>query len=97
MVSMTGTVFVLPDGSRDDDGWLGDFVREPVVFSVHQTSPTPGDYRVLANDGAGPREICTLTDEPGSTPVWRGRWNNDEWCDWIETETRKLIAQPRRD
>lgn len=94
---MSYTTFELPDGSRDDDGWLGYFHREPVVFSVFQTSPTPGEYRVDGNDGAGPREICRLTDEPGSTPVWRGAWNNDEWCDWIEAEARKLIAEPRRD
>lgn len=91
---MTASTFVLPDGSRDDDGWLGDFYREPVVFSVHQIFPEPGEYRVFGNDGAGLREICTLTDEPGSTPTWRGAWNNDDWCDWmcVTNERRSCVV-----
>ena len=88
---------------RDDDGWLGDFRRGPAVFSIHRcdtgTAAHPHiapEYRITCNDGAGPREICRFFDEPApeSVPTWFGAWRNDEWCEWILENARRLIAKP---
>jgi hypothetical protein len=60
------------------------------VFTVRRTG---SDYRVDCDDGGGPREVCRLSDRPGSGPQWHGAWNGDAWCAWIEAEARKLINQ----
>ncbi|MCC3762904.1 hypothetical protein K3N28_07440 [Glycomyces sp. TRM65418] len=89
------------DSDPDTDGWLGDFAREPAVFSVFRIGPNngghplvPAEYRVCCNDGAGPREICRFSDEPDPVPEWFGAWRGDEWCEWILEKTRALIAEP---
>ena len=93
---MVETAFDEPDPR--DDGWLGDFRRGPAVFSVFQVLPKhplrAPEYRITCNDGAGPREICRFFDEPEAIPTWFGAWQNDEWCEWILTNARRLIAKP---
>ncbi|GAA2320385.1 hypothetical protein GCM10009853_093120 [Glycomyces scopariae] len=87
-----------PDVHPDDDGWLGDFRRGPVVFSAYrQTSHplSPPDYRIECNDGAGPRVICRFTQDPDLEPEWLATWQRDEWCPWILGQARRLIADPK--
>ncbi len=79
-----------------DDRYLGEFRRGPAIFTVFQTAVEPRSYRVDCSDGNGPGEVCTFNEHPGSAPKWRGAWNGDEWCRWIETEARKVIANPSR-
>lgn len=83
----------------DDDGWLGDFHRDPAVFSVfremsQQHPLIPDEYRITCNDGAGPRVICRFVDEPEMVPEWFGAWKNDEWCEWILKRALTLVASP---
>ena len=83
----------------DDDGWLGDFHRDPAVFSVFREMSgrhplTPDEYRITCNDGAGPRVICRFVDEPEMVPEWLGAWKNDEWCEWILKRALTLVASP---
>jgi hypothetical protein len=89
------------DRHPDSDGWLGDFRRGPAVFALFRTGPNNGghphlqpEYRIECNDGAGPRMICRFTDEPEAVYEWFGAWRNDEWCDWILQQARRLIANP---
>lgn len=79
-----------------DDRYLGEFRRGPAIFTVFQTAVEPRSYRVDCSDGNGPGEVCIFNEHPGSAPKWRGAWNGDEWCRWIETEARKVIANPSR-
>jgi hypothetical protein len=86
----------------DHENWLGDFCREPAVFSVYREAADahpfiPPEYRIECNDGAGPRVICRFTDEPDPVPEWLGAWRGDEWCAWILERARALIADPQRD
>jgi hypothetical protein len=73
---------------------LGSFRRGPALFTVVQTSVEPETYRVDSDDGAGPRPCCILREDSGASPEWRGAWNRDEWCDWIEEQARALIQRP---
>ncbi|MFC3495393.1 hypothetical protein [Glycomyces rhizosphaerae] len=96
---MAETAFAEPEPDPRDDGWLGDFHREPAVFSVFREDATAHpltatEHRIECNDGAGPRVICRFFDEPDPTPEWFGAWKNDEWCPWILEQTRRLIADP---
>jgi hypothetical protein len=76
---------------------LGTFSKRPVVFTVYEApvkTDEGSEYRVYGDDGAGPRLICWFTDDSEAAPVWRGAWNGDEWCVWIEEQARKLAANP---
>ncbi|MQM27571.1 hypothetical protein [Glycomyces albidus] len=88
-----------PDPEKD--GWLGDFRRGPAVFALYRVGVGEGwhplgppEYRIECNDGAGAREICRFVDEPDAVPEWRGAWRGDEWCEWILSRARGLIAEP---
>lgn len=96
---MAKTTLEEPEDNPSNDGWLGDFRRSPAVFSVHRETANPHpfnppEYRIACNDGAGPRVICRLVDEPEAVPEWVGAWRGDEWCEWILEQARRLIAEP---
>ncbi|WP_026924430.1 hypothetical protein [Glycomyces arizonensis] len=72
------------------DQFLGEFKRSPATFFVHQTAP--GAYRIdFRDNGGGPSEVCAFTTE--AAPRWRGAWNGDQWCAWIEAEARSIIGR----
>lgn len=81
-----------------DETHLGTFHRGNVIaFDVYEVpSETEGttEYRVYGDDGPGPRLICWFTSAPETPPIWRGAWDGDAWCGWIEEQARKCIANP---
>lgn len=96
------------DGGLSTLGFLGDFARGHALFSLYRLGPDQSrcpngacEYLIDCDDGVGPHEVCRFTDEPvepgdGSTEgfqvVWRGAWQNDEWCPWLLKSARALIA-----
>ncbi|WP_026929386.1 hypothetical protein [Glycomyces tenuis] len=95
--------------SAPADGSTGGPADEPVGFtersadgSARSLTGGPSDrpastgrrFRVDCSDGNGPGEVCTFTSD--ESPTWRGAWNGDEWCVWIEAEARKVVKQPER-
>ncbi|THV41104.1 hypothetical protein [Glycomyces buryatensis] len=89
---MAKTAFDLPPGGEHR---MGSFKRGPAAFTIFKISghPAPNRYRVDCDDGNGPNEVCTFSNKPGESTRWRGAWNNDEWCQWIEEQACKLIAE----
>ncbi|THV23604.1 hypothetical protein [Glycomyces paridis] len=88
------------DGKPGVDGYLGDFRRNPAVFTLYRLDSFPARARKVAeylldvDDGAGARECCRFTDDPDDVPAWYGAWNGDEWCEWIMQQVQKIIAEP---
>lgn len=85
-----------------DEIRLGEFSRGKLVsFTVYQVPGEADDtpeYRVYDTDGpAGPRLVCHFTPDRETSPVWRGAWNGDDWCGWIEEQARDIIADPQPD
>ncbi|THV37766.1 hypothetical protein [Glycomyces buryatensis] len=89
---MAKTATDLPPGGQRR---IGTFRRGPANFTVWQTTghPAPNRYRIDCDDGNGANEVCTFSNKPGESTRWRGAWNNDEWCPWIEEQARNLIKQ----
>lgn len=74
------------------DAYMGEFRRGPAVFCVYRFDPD--SYRVDADDGNGPSQVCRIPAAASEPIRWHGPWNGDRWCSWIESEARKLIADP---
>jgi hypothetical protein len=92
------------DGEPGIHGYLGDFRRDPAVFTLYEIPPDRGRYPngptvylLDVDDGAGARECCRLTDDPGDRPVWNRNWKGDEWGPWIMERIEALIEHPQRD
>lgn len=58
------------DGGSAIVGYLGDFTRGHVVFTVYRIGPDqsrypngPSEYLVDCDDGVGPHEVCRFTEE----------------------------------
>jgi hypothetical protein len=89
------------DGKPGIDGYLGDFLRGPAVFTLyhlgldHPARPERiNAYLLDVDDGAGPRECCRFTDDPEDFAEWAVAWEGDEWCLWIMAQCHTLIAEP---
>ncbi|WP_460543975.1 hypothetical protein [Glycomyces halotolerans] len=76
------------------DGYLGEFRRGPALFTVHRIAEDPARYRVECNDGNGPSPVCYFFDSRNADIQWHGAWRGDEWCDWIESEARRVVKHP---
>lgn len=85
------------EAAKKQGVYLGEFRRGPAFFTVFQTASDPRVYRVDCRDsGGGPNPCCTFEEGIEASPRWHGAWNHDEWCDWIEAETRKVVKSPSR-
>jgi hypothetical protein len=79
---------------------LGTFGTNPVVFTLYEVPDEHDEgpeYRVYGDDGAGERLVCWFLADAEAAPVWRGAWNGDDMCVWIEDQARKLVANPEPD
>jgi hypothetical protein len=76
--------------SDDKPKPLGDFRRGPALFTVYEQ--TEGEYPVEVDDGVGPRPCAWISEDSETPSRWQGAWNKDEWCPWIETNARTVIA-----
>ncbi|GAB3659183.1 hypothetical protein [Glycomyces tarimensis] len=74
-----------------EPAYLGEFRRGPAIFTVFAL-PGSDRLRVDCNDGNGPSEVCTFMSD--QHPAWRGAWNGDDWCPWIEAEARRIAREP---
>lgn len=88
------------DGLSSVSGFLGDFARGHVLFTLWDLGPDrtqfpngPNHYLIDVDDGVGARECCRFTDDPEDPPIWNGAWNNDQWCPWILKRAKALIAR----
>lgn len=71
------------------DQFLGEFKRGPAIFFIYRTAPDT--YRIdFRDNGGGPSKVCEFTAD--TAPRWRGAWNGDEWCSWIEAQARSVIG-----
>ncbi|MFG3341689.1 hypothetical protein [Glycomyces sp. NPDC048151] len=97
------------DGRSCAEGFIGDFVRGPALFSVYLVPPDqsvypnePGYYLIDVDDGVGARECCRFNvaavepDALDAAVVWNGAWNNDPWCGGILERARAEIADAKR-
>lgn len=72
------------------DEFLGEFRREPADFLVFRTGPDAYPVDCRDSPKTAPSEVCRFTAD--TAPVWRGAWNGDQWCAWIESEARRIIS-----
>ena len=89
------------DGEPGVNGHLGGFRRGHVVFTLYEIPPDlgrypnePTTYLLDCDDGVGPHEVCRFEADEIDHPMWRGAWNNDDWCPWLIEHCRALIAAP---
>jgi hypothetical protein len=87
------------DGKPGIDGYIGDFIRGPAVFTLYTLGAHPADaarvteYLLDVDDGAGPRECCRFTDESDTVPLWAATWQGDQWCPAILANCRDLLKE----
>jgi hypothetical protein len=76
------------DGGLSTLGYLGDFARGPVLFTLYRLGPDQGrypngpcEYLIDCDDGVGPHEVCRFTvdaDEPTVGSARRAEGANED-------------------